>query len=83
MRNSSVKRAGKTPRFAKILGCLLHPSGDGVLITREALMSDPEREPWKDLERFRDYLRLLARFQLPARLRAPTAGNGPDGHQRR
>jgi RNA polymerase sigma-70 factor (ECF subfamily) len=35
----------------------------------EAVMHDPGKEPGANLERFRDYLRLLARLQLPARLR--------------
>ncbi len=31
-------------------------------------MNDPGNEPGANLERFRDYLRLLARLQMPARL---------------
>src|SRR6266536_1671784 len=71
VRSGIIGWSGEPARASrKISGCLLHPPGGGVLVTREALMSDPGQEPAEDLERFRDYLRLLARFQLPARLRA-------------
>jgi RNA polymerase sigma-70 factor, ECF subfamily len=42
---------------------------DGVC-NKGSAMSDPVVDPREQLERFRDYLRLLARLQLPARLRA-------------
>src|SRR5215510_2175158 len=47
---------------------VVRPGADGVCSFREAVMAPPQEKPGETLERFREYLRLLARLQLDSRL---------------
>src|SRR5438309_11147167 len=65
-----IAASAKPQAAKKIHFPVVHPRPDGVCTCRETAMGDVADGPGDLLERFRDYLRLLARAQLPAVVRS-------------